>query len=113
MATGIIKNPFVGLSYTQNGLEASGCTIVGGGYAKLGNIVIVNIRIQATSAGAFVRGFPKTIFAESGNILGGAAYDSANERSAYFYVNPNGIVTFPAALGTGAFLVSLVYLTND
>lgn len=113
MATGIIKNPFVGLSYTKNGLVPGNCTIVGGGYAKLGNIVIVNIRINATSAGALVQGFPKTIFAESGNILGGAAYDSSNERSAYFYVNPNGILTFPAALGTGTFLLSLVYLTND
>ena len=112
-AEGARDNLCRGLSYTTNGLVPSGCTIVGGGYAKLGNIVIVNIRIQVTSVGAFVQGFPKPVLAGSGNFLGGAGYDTVNERAAYFYVNSNGFLVFPAALGTGTFLLSLVYLTSD
>lgn len=113
MATGTIKNPFVGLSYTNNGLVTTGCTIVGGGYAKLGNIVIVNIRIQVTSVGAVVQGFPKPVLAASVPMVASAGYDTVNERAAYFYVNSNGVLVFPAALGTGTFLLSLVYLTSD
>lgn len=101
-----------GLSYTTNGLVTNNCTIVGGGYVICGNIVIVNFRANTTAAGAVISGFPTTAFTESGNILGGSAYDTANERSVDFYVNHDGVLTFPAAFGTGTFLVSFVYLRS-
>ena len=101
-----------GLSYTTDGLVPNNCTIAGGGYAKFGSIVIINIRIQATSAGALVQGFPKPILTTSVPYVAAAGYDTVNERAAYFYVNSNGVLVFPAALGTGTFELSIVYLSG-
>ena len=54
------------LSYTKDGLTTSKCVIEDGGYAKLGNLVIVNLRIkftETTSTGAMtiMSGLPQSI----------------------------------------------------
>jgi len=46
-------------SYTTSGLTPTNCTILGGGYCKIGNLVIVNMRIKFTStSGVTITGFP-------------------------------------------------------
>lgn len=46
-------------SYTTSGLTPTNCTIVGGGYCKIGNLVIVNMRIKFTAtSGITITGFP-------------------------------------------------------
>lgn len=100
------------LSYTQQGLNAVNCTIINGGYAKFGNIVIVNIRFTITAVAPHVDGFPLPISA-NGNYIGSPAYDGATDNVAYCYLNQSGNLTVPANYGSsGSLLISLVYLAQ-
>lgn len=56
-----INNIFTDLQYTTEGLTTSNCVINNGGYYRIGNIIIVNMRINPTVTGlnSFVSGLPK------------------------------------------------------
>lgn len=100
------------LTYTQQGLTTINATIINGGYARFGNIVIINIRFTLTGAGGNVGPFPIPIQA-SGNYIGCPAYDGAVDRVAYCYLNQSGYLAVPANYGSsGSLLVSLVYLAQ-
>lgn len=111
-----LKAGLTNLSYTSQGLNViTGTgTLVGGGYCKIGNLVIVNFRFNSTttSTPVAITGFPKPKAGVSANYIGGACYDSENERAGFFYMNANGQLTFPARLGSGQFLVSFTYITE-
>lgn len=110
-AISAVKNGLTDLSYSKSGLSVDNGTLIGGGYVTVGNIVIVNIRVQATSTPTMITGLPAPAITESGNIVGSTAYDSTNERAAFFYMNSSGTIIFPGALGsTGSYLISLVYI---
>lgn len=54
---------FNNLEYTSEGLSSTHLEVVGGGYAKLGNLVVVNIRFKfktdvADNTNVFLSGFP-------------------------------------------------------
>lgn len=101
------------LSQTQTGLTPSNCTIVGGGYTKLGNLVIVNIRFTLTDSAASISGFPAPALMGTGNILGAVAYDAVNEKTAGLYMTSGGSLIVPNAHGsTGSLLVSFAYPTS-
>lgn len=70
-----------GLSYTTSGLTPTNCTIVSGGYCKIGNLVIVNVRLTATAeSGVQIAGFPSYSNKASAGVIdyistiGGTAY---------------------------------------
>ena len=101
------------LSYSKSGLTPNeNCTIKAGGYAKLGNFVIVNIRIDVTANGASVSGFPIPAIAENFNAVGGSGYNSTTGETCTFYLyNSNGLLSIPVgALNIGDLLISFVYV---
>jgi len=110
-----LNNGLTNLSYTSQGLtytSGSG-TFVAGGYCKIGNLVVVNFRFNATASnGVYINNFPRPKTGSTGNIIGGACYDSSNERAGFFYMNSNGSLVFPSKLGSGQFLVSFSYITE-
>lgn len=113
MATSTIRKDYQSdlnpQGYTTSGLNANGCTFDRGGYCKIGKIVIVNIRIILSSTGATVTGFPSPI-----NIIGFAGYDGTNEKTAFGYINTNGILTIPTAYGNnGSVMFSFVYISAN
>ena len=55
------------LSLTNSGLTASDCTIIDGGYAKLGNLVVINVRISVTGANPTISNFPE--YAGSNHVV--------------------------------------------
>ena len=55
-----ITNELVHDSYVSSGLTCTGCEIIAGGYTKIGNLVVVCMRIKATATGndKLISGFP-------------------------------------------------------
>lgn len=101
------------LSYSKSGLNPNEkCTIKAGGYAKLGNLVIVNIRLDVTANGASVSGFPIPAIAENFNGVGGSGYNSTTDETCTFYLyNSNGILSIPTNNSNiGDLLISFVYV---
>lgn len=101
------------LSYSSSGLTPNeNCTIKAGGYAKIGNLVIVNIRLDVTANGASVSGFPIPAIAENFNGVGGSGYNSTTGETCNFYLyNSNGLLTIPTAnLNIGDLLISFAYV---
>ena len=108
-----LNSDLTSLSQTQTGLTPSNCTIVGGGYTKLGNLVIVNIRFTLTDSAASISGFPAPALMGTGNILGAVAYDATNEKTAGLYMTSSGSLMVPNAYGSsGSLLVSFAYPTS-
>lgn len=100
------------LSYSTQGLSYYRCTNAGGGYVKVGNLVIINIRLVVTTAAAVVSGLPKPFTNSTYNSVGGASYDTANESVGTFYVDNNGDLRTTYISGTGTFMISVVYISH-
>ena len=101
------------LSHSTSGLSTSGCTLESGGYTKLSNIVIVNMRIKLTSAvsGAFypVSGLPSPL----GSINNVAL--TTNNRSIEGFIN-GGVIQLNASANMPSntvIFVSGIYLTSE
>lgn len=100
------------MAYSNTSLTFANCSLDAGGYAQVGNLVIANLRIKVTSAGASIDGLPKPYLATSKLFVGGSAYDTANERSVNFYINSNGRLLTPSSSGTGTFILTAVYISR-
>ena len=113
VTSGGIYDYFNNLSYSKSALTPNeSCTIKAGGYAKLGNLVIVNIRLDVTANGATVNGFPIPAIAENFNGVGGSGYNSTTGATCTFYLyNSNGLLSIPVeASNLGDLLISFVYV---
>lgn len=100
------------LSYTENGLSFVNCTYVSGGYAKFGNIVIVNIRVTCTSTSYFdINGLP----ASKGLNVSANALNMTddNPTNLYSMVGVTGSCRTKGSLISGKqYSISATYLTD-
>ena len=93
--------------YTTTGLSGNNCTFDRGGYCRIGNLVIVNIRVNISGSGANVTGF-----AAPKNIIGFGGYDGNADKAAFGYMNTSGSLVIPTAYGnSGAVMFSFSYIT--
>ena len=93
-------------TYSTSGLTYAGCSHTRGGYCVQGNLVIVNISVNTTSAGATVSGFPAPQF-----TIGFGGYDGSNEKPIFAYMNTSGTLAIPGAITQlGSFNISLTYV---
>ena len=93
--------------YSTSGLTYDGCTYVGGGYVKFGKLVIVNMRVNVTSA------ISSSTTIVSGLPLYGGAYNivqMANNQGQSVTLNPYGSV-LAATLAAGTLIMSAAYMT--
>lgn len=101
-------------SYVTSGLSPLKCTINCGGYYKLGNIVIVVLRVTTTENTLEVKvsGFPsysKTV-SGVGSCVGGIAYGPSGT---YYYINTSGELICSASLNSGTMLFfNTVYICD-
>ena len=103
-------------SYTTSGLTPTGCSIVTGGYYKLGRIVIVNIRIKAsgTSSVITVSGFPTYSGITTTNMVGVSGNATNNNKPPSAYIGATGVLTVQhegMAADVG-YLLSTIYLCD-
>ena len=93
-------------TYSTSGLTYAGCSHIRGGYCVQGNLVIVNITVNTTSAGATVSGFPEPQF-----TIGFGGYDGSNEKPIFAYMNTSGILVIPGAITQlGSLNISVTYI---
>ena len=104
------------LTYSTDGLTFSNGTILDGGYCKIGNLVIVNMRINVTtgiSAGTvFMSGFPAAL-STLGSTTGFVAV-TASSPTASVSMRVNGSIINGSSSSTlsGAYMLSCVYLAE-
>ena len=84
-------------SYTTSGLSYTNCSYIDGGYSKVGDIVIVNIRIKVTAVSPSISGFPsyRSKTTNNKNIVSASIYNSNN-------VNETGLCCILKAGSSGA-----------
>lgn len=103
-----------GLSYSTDGLTFSSGTILDGGYCKIGNLVIVNMRINVTTTipagNTFMTGFPRAL-STLGDTTGFVAFASSNPNiSVSMRVNGTLINGGSGTSMSGAYMLSGTYL---
>lgn len=99
------------VTLTRTGLTPNGCTINRGGYAKIGNLVIINLRITKTASGqCTVSGFPA--YASSGdNFVALTAVDvSSNNSPLGCIMRVHGEITITSSSSSGTFAISGCYI---
>ena len=97
--------------YTSTGLTITNGTISEGGYCKIGNVVLVNIRLQATETGSVVDivGLP-TYTGANKVVCSGANF--SDDISAYAYITNGGHLFIKASdvVASKNYVVSGMYL---
>ena len=106
-------------AYSTNGLIYNGCNCVDGGYVKIGNIVIVNIRLNALSdiihASDIIMGFPTPLSMNGSNISSMPVYiDSIPALASIYGTGELRIFTQNAVVHQGQLLIiSGVYISQS
>lgn len=105
---------FKGLEYSTSGLTfASGVSLSAGGYCKMGNLCIVNLRLTVSTSISskvnIVAGLPKYAAITGSNIVP-ISYFYGDKVSAYLSSAGN---IYGTALGTGNLFIQTVYLCNE
>lgn len=84
-------------SYITTGLTTENCTIKEGGYCKIGNLVIVNMRLTKSESGAMrVAGLPTYGDSNTPNIVPASAYNMTDETHSditYSAINSLGVLS--------------------
>ena len=101
-------NSSLSSTLTTQGLVPQHCTIVAGGYAKIGNFVIINLRVShdSSSANATISGFPS--YSGSYNRAAMSAYDYGTSTWTPCSVDNTGTISIISDSQNG-FLISGVY----
>lgn len=110
----LLDSLFWQTSYSTEGLsfETTNGTYEAGGYFRLGNIVVVNLRVTMTSTGqasgakTYVTGFPRPLF----NVT--CANNVAMSASPYISTDGNLLKTTPA-ITASVLNCTCIYLTID
>lgn len=100
--------------YSNEDLVGTGFKVNAGGYAKIGNLVVVNILLEATDSGnCSVEGFPEYSEVVNTDIVLCNVYDQ-NYGDPYknVKITKSGSITF-LATGGWSYLVSAVYICNS
>ena len=104
---GSIYAPDTDLTYISTGIEVPKGSIVDGGYACIGTLVIVNIRISLTDAvsqfGTVLTGLP----VPQGTIEVALA---VSNRTSPLSLNSYGSITTGESIATGTLLLNAIYL---
>ena len=97
---------------TSTGLTASKCTIVSGGYAKIGNLVIVQIRVSNSSEAEnrIITGFP-AYNSISQNCVEMTASDYITSDRVRTNIEPNGTMTIYSTNTNGEFITGCYLCT--
>jgi len=99
-------------SYSTDGLTYSGCSLVDGGYVRVGNIIILNIRVEISTASSATRAYitlpsnlkPKTVVALT-------AFNSSDDLTPiYAIANTNGSIYLKGTTANKAFSISGVWI---
>ena len=103
-----------GLTYSTSGLSFSSGTILDGGYCKVGNLVIVNMRINVTTSipagNSFMSGFPPALSTLS-STTGFVAFASSNPNiSVSMQVRGTLVNGGSGQTMSGAYMISGTYL---
>lgn len=107
------KNPeslLYGLSLTQDGLTTSNCNIMAGGYVKIGQLVVVNMRIKQTGgANFYVRGFPT--YTSIANRVAASIVDTDTNAPIGTGIATNGELGY-ASSTTHQYIISATYIAD-
>lgn len=108
MASGTITSLFNNL--TATGLSFSNCELVSGGYVKIGNLVIINMRISATNVerNKHITGFPGY---SDQNRVSMSCLDYATNKLIPCAVDTNGDLGIYTT-ETNGYMISGCYITN-
>ena len=100
-------------SLKSTGLTPTNCTIVHGGYAEIGNLVIINIRITATYTGnnCSISGFPTYVSTE-GTRVSAPIYCASDNTSQIQYVGNNGSLNFGSVTNGNKYVCSVMYIKS-
>lgn len=115
LATSLTTTSYDTVSVTENRVSN-----VEGGYIKIGNLVVVNLRCVANIAipsawNVLMTGFPKPIlrYNESGSAIALACYPGSDSSNAGFVINGVGALLNTNPVGQGDTLViSGTYFTK-
>ena len=105
-------------SLTQTGLTTSNCTIEYGGYARIGNIVILNFRITTTATASqnstLISGFPTyTTSGAVNNAVGVLAENISDHTYLDCYINKSGNLINALNVASGkTILLTGVYICS-
>ena len=100
-------------AYTTDGLSFTKCTLDRGGYYRLGNIVIVALRVNISEGGASITGFPNYgAVTNNNNMVIAAAYNYSAAAVSFASLNYQGALSLDPTLSTGSIGVNFVYLAN-
>lgn len=113
-----IDNSLSNNVYTKNGLAFSNCSYIAGGYTKIGNLVIVDLRVMSNSVSVLqIDGFPsysnKTISGKG--IVPCQGYNMTDETIdiAYAAINQSGTCLVRGSLKSSKeYAINCVYLCN-
>ena len=105
-----LKNKFPS-TYTSTGLTPQNCTLTGGGFARMGNTIIVNLRIRASAANQCnINGFPAGI--AGNNIISCAIMKTSDRTSKGGYISAEGLLSTQALEVDSEYVISTVYLAR-
>lgn len=105
-----LKNKFPS-TYTSTGLTPQNCTLTGGGFARMGNTIIVNLRIRASAANQCnINGFPAGI--AGNNIISCAIMKTSDRTSKGGYISVEGLLSTQALEVDSEYVISTVYLAR-
>ena len=104
------------LSYISSGLTVNNGTLQAGGYCKIGNLVIVNIRIKATTSNSSVTisGLPTYSTKATTNLIPCTCSNFSDSKPAYASVLQNGNCSILSTdvIADKVYVVSAVYLCD-
>lgn len=102
--------------YITTGLTVENCTIVAGGYCKIGKLVIVNIRATKTDTGLLkISGFPAYTNRSATNIVPAAVFNMTDETLSdisYCAINAAGVLTVKSSSTNKDMAISVSYLCD-
>ena len=102
-------------AYTTSGMTLTNCTLVSGGYFKIGNVCVFNMRIKSNGGIAEINGLPNynglMVNAYSVPINVYCNNDFSN-RLGCGYVDSTGKVTIRALTENNDYSISATYLCN-
>lgn len=110
-----LKQSLTPQGYTTSGLTFSNCTFAGGGYFKIGNLVVINMRLVLTSANPYptVSGLP--IYDGSANFVPLSAYSVSIGISDHTsgWISPQGVMNIVSGSGnSNNVIISAMYLAK-
>lgn len=109
-----------GGAYSTSGLTCTKCSISSGGYAKIGNLVVVNIRFKptvTTTDQLSISGFPKVN--ATANVVGGIFYQNSSSIMRGFNLTTAGILNIFSgqntsnAWTTDNSIIQFCYITSE